>query len=103
MEVLDRERVTVASAVGVRAITAREWLKLAYNADGDNLYEAIHNHPGYRGITAPATLTHRYITEDIPMSLVPIASLGNHYGVSVRGNVRTPSSGIANSKRVEIS
>jgi len=85
MEVLDRERVTVASAVGVRAKTAREWLKMAYNADGDNLHDAIHNHPGYRGINAPPTLTHRYITEDIPMSLVPIASLGNHYGVSVRG------------------
>jgi opine dehydrogenase len=85
MEVFDRERVTVASAVGVRAVTAREWLKMAYNADGDNLHEAIHNHPGYRGINAPATLSHRYITEDIPMSLVPIASLGNHYGVSVRG------------------
>ncbi|MCJ7700099.1 MAG: NAD/NADP octopine/nopaline dehydrogenase family protein [Anaerolineales bacterium] len=85
MEVLDRERVTVASAVGVRAVTAREWLKMAYNADGENLYEAIHNQPGYRGISAPATLSHRYITEDIPMSLVPIASLGNRYGVSVRG------------------
>ncbi|RLD07222.1 MAG: NADP transhydrogenase subunit alpha [Chloroflexota bacterium] len=85
MEVLDRERVTVASAVGVRATTAREWLKMAYNADGDNLHDAIHNHSGYRGINAPPTLTHRYITEDIPMSLVPIASLGNHYGVSVRG------------------
>ncbi|MBC8507593.1 MAG: NAD/NADP octopine/nopaline dehydrogenase family protein [Anaerolineales bacterium] len=85
MEVLDRERVTVASAVGVRAVTAKEWLKMAYNADGENLYEAIHNQPGYRGINAPATLSHRYLTEDIPMSLVPIASLGNHYGVSVRG------------------
>jgi len=85
MEVFDRERVTVASAVGVRAVTAREWLKIAYNADGDSLHEAIHNHPGYRGINAPATLSHRYITEDVPMSLVPIASLGNHYGVSVRG------------------
>jgi len=85
MEVMDRERVTVASAVGVRAVTAREWLKMAYNADGENLYEAIHNQPGYRGINAPATLSHRYLTEDIPMSLVPIASLGNHYGVSVRG------------------
>jgi opine dehydrogenase len=84
MEVLDRERVTVASSVGVRAVTAREWLKLAYNADGENLYEAIHNQPGYRGINAPATLFHRYITEDVPMSLVPIASLGNRYGVSVR-------------------
>jgi opine dehydrogenase len=85
MEVMDRERVTVASAVGVRAITAIEWLKMAYNAEGENLYEAIHNQPGYRGINAPTTLSHRYITEDIPMSMVPIASLGNHYGVSVRG------------------
>jgi len=85
MEVLDRERVTVASAIGVRAVTAREWLKMAYNVDGENLYEAIHNQPGYRGINAPSTLLHRYLTEDIPMSLVPIASLGNHYGVSVRG------------------
>ena len=85
MEVMDRERVTVASAVGVRAVTAREWLKVAYNADGENLHEAIHNQPGYRGINAPPTLSHRYITEEIPMSLVPIASLGNHYGVSVRG------------------
>lgn len=85
MEVLDRERVTVASAIGVRAVTAREWLKMAYNADGENLYEAIHNQTGYRGIKAPATLTHRYLSEDIPMSLVPIASLGNRYGVSVRG------------------
>ncbi|MBL7162272.1 MAG: NAD/NADP octopine/nopaline dehydrogenase family protein [Anaerolineales bacterium] len=85
MEVLDRERVTVASAVGIRAVTAKEWLKMAYNVDGANLYEAIHNQPGYRGINAPPTLSHRYITEDIPMSLVPIASLGNHYGVSVRG------------------
>lgn len=85
MEVLDRERVTVASAIGVRAVTAREWLKMAYNADGENLHEAIHNQPGYRGIGAPPTLSHRYITEDIPMSLVPIASLGKRYGVSVRG------------------
>ncbi len=85
MEVMDRERVTVASAVGIQAVTAREWLKIAYNAVGENLYEAIHNQPGYRGINAPPTLSHRYLTEDVPMSLVPIASLGNHYGVSVRG------------------
>ncbi len=85
MEVLDRERVTVASSVGIRAITAQEWLKAAYNAEGKDLYEAIHNQSGYRGITAPSTLFHRYLTEDIPMSLVPIASLGKRYGVSVRG------------------
>ncbi len=76
LEVLDRERVTVASSLGIRARTSLEWLKLAYDTDGEDLHEAIHNQPGYYGIKAPPTLHHRYIFEDVPMSLVPIASLG---------------------------
>ncbi len=83
LEVIDRERVTVASALGLRARTGMEWLELAYNATGDNLYEAMHNQTGYYGIKAPPTLNHRYIFEELPMSLVPIASLGERYGVSV--------------------
>ena len=58
---------------------------MAYDTLGDDLHEAIHNQPGYYGIKAPSTLNHRYIFEDVPMSLVPIASLGERYGVSVRG------------------
>jgi opine dehydrogenase len=85
LEVLDRERVTVASALGIRARTGLEWLKMAYDASGEDLHEAIHNQPGYYGIGAPPTLSHRYITEDVPMSLVPMAALGQQYGVSVRG------------------
>jgi opine dehydrogenase len=85
LEVLDRERVTVASSIGIRARTSLEWLKLAYDTDGADLHEAIQNQPGYYGIKAPTTLNHRYIFEDVPMSLVPIASLGMRYGVSVRG------------------
>jgi opine dehydrogenase len=85
LEVLDRERVTVAAALGIRARTAMEWLELAYGSKGVDLYEAIQNQTGYYGIRAPNTLNHRYIFEDIPMSLVPIAALAQHYGVSVRG------------------
>ena len=84
LEALDRERVTVASSLGLRARSALEWLELAYNVQGANLYEAIHNQSGYFGIKAPSTLAHRYIFEDIPMSLMPIASLGEQYGISVR-------------------
>ncbi len=84
LEALDRERVTVAAALGIRAQTALEWLQMAYDAIGEDLYETIHNQPGYYGIQAPATLNHRYIFEDVPMSLVPIAALGQRYGVSVR-------------------
>lgn len=85
LEVLDRERVTVAAALGIRAQTAMEWLNMAYSATGADLNEAIHNQPGYYGIKAPANLNHRYLFEDVPMSLVPIAMLGERYGVSVRG------------------
>lgn len=85
LKVLDRERVTIASALGIRARTSLEWLQLAYDTQGENLHEAIHNQPGYYGIRAPNTLKHRYIFEDVPMSLVPMAALGKRYGVSVRG------------------
>ncbi len=85
LEVVDRERVTVASSLGIRAQTAMEWLKMAYDATGSDLNETIHNQPGYYGIKAPGTLNHRYLFEDIPMSLVPIAALGQRYGVSTAG------------------
>ncbi len=78
---LDRERVTVASALGIRAQTAEEWLDRAYGARGESLYEAMHANPGYAGIKAPNRLHHRYIFEDVPCSLVPIALLGRQYGV----------------------
>ncbi|MBN1139757.1 MAG: NAD/NADP octopine/nopaline dehydrogenase family protein [Anaerolineae bacterium] len=81
LEVLDRERVTVASALGVRARPALNWLKDAYSAEGETLYEAIQANPGYQGIKAPRTLRHRYLFEDVPFSLVPLASMGAQFGV----------------------
>ena len=76
LEKMDRERVCVAEALGFRAMTAREWLYIAYDSAGRTLFEAMRNNRGYDGIMAPKTILHRYMTEDIPMSLVPIASLG---------------------------
>ncbi len=81
LEDLDAERIAVAAALGIRAISARNWLYMAYDAVGRNLHEAIHNNLGYKGIKAPPSLYSRYISEDVPMSLVPIASLGDLLGV----------------------
>jgi opine dehydrogenase len=85
LEIIDRERVTIASSLGIRSRTAMEWLQTAYNVQGDSLYDAIQSQTGYFGINAPSSLNHRYISEDLPMSLVPIAALGERYGVSVNG------------------
>lgn len=76
LEAVDRERVSVAAALGIRCHTAREWLYLAYNAAGSKLLDAVRANPGYVGIKAPGTIQHRYISEDVPASLVPIASIG---------------------------
>ena len=85
MEAIDRERVRIGASLGIELMTARQWLKLAYDSTGENLLEAIHNQQGYRGIKAPSTVNHRYVNEDVPMSLVPMASLGRKLGVRVRG------------------
>lgn len=82
LEALDAERVAVAAALGFQALTAREWLYFAYDAVGKNLHDAIHANPGYRGILAPHRMDMRYLTEDIPCSLVPMSSLAKKFGVA---------------------
>ncbi len=77
LERLDKERLEVAGALGIKVMSSRAWLYTAYSAAGKNLYEAIQDNPGYLGIKAPDRLHHRYIDEDVPMSLVPIASIGD--------------------------
>ena len=84
LEKADEERVSLGTSLGVRLHSAREWLYLAYDSPGRTLYEAIQATPGYKGVRAPATLTHRYILEDVPMSIVPMVSVAEQL------NVETP-------------
>ena len=81
LENIDKERVNVAEALGIRAITARQWLYMAYSTTGDSLYESMQKNLGYRGILAPTTLKMRYMEEDVPFSLVPIASIGQMFNI----------------------
>ncbi|OGU63405.1 MAG: NADP transhydrogenase subunit alpha [Stygiobacter sp. RIFOXYC12_FULL_38_8] len=81
LEKVDLERIKVAESLGIRAMSAKEWLYLAYGAQGNSLREAMRANPGYRGIMAPNRLTIRYISEDVPSSLVPIASIGKKFGI----------------------
>jgi len=76
LEKLDKERLEIAAALGIKVMSAKAWLYTAYSATGKDLYEAIHDNPGYMGLKAPDRLHHRYIDEDVPMSLIPLASIG---------------------------
>ncbi len=77
IEALDKERLTVAEKVGIRVVPARWWLSMVYNSEGTDLYEAIQNTHAYKGIESPHSVNHRYIWEEVPASLVPLASLGD--------------------------
>lgn len=82
LEVINGERMAVAQAYGVRAVSAEDWLARAYEGiRGNTLYERIQSNDAYRGIKAPKTLHMRYLTEDVPCGLVPIVSLAETAGV----------------------
>ncbi len=78
---IDLERLAVAKAYGVTVETAEEWMLQSYETHGDSLYELIQNNEAYHGIKGPHTIDVRYVTEDAPMSLVPISELGRIAGV----------------------
>lgn len=83
LECIDAERLAVARALGVPALSALKWLEQAYGISGcTSLYEAIQSNPAYRGIMAPKSIDVRYITEDVPTGLVPIASLARRLGIA---------------------
>lgn len=82
LEEVDNERVAVAHKLDCESVySAIDWLSMAYNVVEDNLFDAIHSNPGYVGIMAPRTINNRYITEDVPMSLVPISEFARLIGV----------------------
>ncbi|MEA5137385.1 MAG: NAD/NADP octopine/nopaline dehydrogenase family protein [Candidatus Fimivivens sp.] len=76
IKAIDRERMAVAEAYNTRILSAEEWLSHSYDTYGDDLYQLIQNNKAYGDIMAPNNIQARYVTEDVPMSLVPISELG---------------------------
>ena len=76
VEKMDSERVRVAREFSVNHVSVLEWLRTTYGAKGTTLYECIRSIDVYDGIGSPSSLKHRYVLEDVPTGLVPIAGLG---------------------------
>lgn len=56
----DAERLAIARAYGVPAISLVDWVEIAYGHRGESIQAAIGDNPAYSGIKAPNTLRHRY-------------------------------------------
>ncbi len=82
-EFVDRERIFVGKALGLQLQSQIQWLKETYSLKGETLYDVLQssNVYGGHGADAPKTLSHRYLTEDVPFLLVPVASFGRALGV----------------------
>jgi opine dehydrogenase len=78
IEALDGERVAVARAFGVDVPTIRGWLARTYGLEGSALYPLIQrlHREVFKDSPAPSALDARYVTEDVPYGLVPLAELG---------------------------
>ncbi len=83
LERMDRERVRVAEALGVKVPSAVEWLGERYGSTGNTLYERIQNTEAYKNVLAPTDIDTRYVFEDIQTGCVPVIHLSRKAGVRV--------------------
>lgn len=79
---LDRERLAVADALGLKLRSVEEWVSYAYDGvAAGNLCEKMRRNPAYDQILAPSAIECRMITEDVPTGLVPMYELGKLLGI----------------------
>jgi opine dehydrogenase len=83
MEKVDAEKVAIGHALGLTDVwTILDWYRRSYGVDGDSLFEVLQNHPYYAGFHSPQHLLgYNHIPDEVPNSLVPLASLGAALGV----------------------
>jgi opine dehydrogenase len=81
LEQIDLERIAVGNSLQLRLFTTAEWIRKYYDVSGDSLFELIRSCVAYQSVKAPNSFEHRFMTEDIPYGLMPLASLGRSLGV----------------------
>lgn len=83
IETMDKERIAIAEKLGFKQRTICENYVEMYSCGDENtpLYQLCRNNKGYDGIMCANTLNTRYVTEDIPYSLVALQSLAKVVGV----------------------
>lgn len=85
-EAINAERVAVAAAFGAKVPTLADWFAVTYGVREATLPEACQrltfNSDGpYQATGTPKSFEHKYISEDVPVGLIPMSALGKAAGV----------------------
>ena len=83
LDKLNEERMNLTKLPGVKLPTLPQILQHWYTyqgAEGEKVSDLLHSLPIFARSPLPTTLDHRYITEDVPFGLIPIAEFMDQYG-----------------------
>lgn len=85
-EAINAERVAVAKALGAEVPTLADWFERVYGVRGKDLVESCQllttNKDGpYQATGTPKSLEHKFVSEDVPTGLIPMAAIGDAVGV----------------------
>lgn len=84
MDALNKERMSLNSISGVNLLSPVEIIQSWYThqgAVGDTIVQLQHSLPIFAYSKMPTSMDHRYITEDVPYGLIPIASFLEQLGL----------------------
>lgn len=77
LEVLDNERIEIGKHIGLILPKFFEVMNEYYDLSYNNIYDFYKHSPIHNKKTfCPTSINHRYISEDVPYSLVPWYSIG---------------------------
>jgi len=86
-EAINAERVAVAAALGASVPNLADWFERTYGVRGADLSETCRlltssSDGPYQATGTPKSFDHKYITEDVPVGLMPMRAIGAACGVA---------------------
>ena len=83
LEETDRERLDILRALGLNPVPFVEWFfRRGKTTNQESVYAAVRASVPNRNFRAPENLEHRFLLEDVPFGLVPLAQFGRLLGVA---------------------
>lgn len=83
LEIMDRERLAVATALGFSLTPLIQWLRLNQGGTGNKLHQIIESITRFQKIKAPESLDGSLLSDSVPCGLTPLVSIGEHLGLEL--------------------